>query len=156
MLLAVITVFGMTTAMAQGFAAKAGFNSVSFDLGPVSVSESGFFVGVGYEFEVSEDFDVEPSVLYSSVSDLSSLYIPVMAKYNVSEEFSVHAGPQVNYILEDAFDEAAFGLDLAIGAGYDISEEFFVEARYGFQVVRDLDDVDVNTITIGVGYRFGN
>ncbi|WP_460218713.1 outer membrane beta-barrel protein [Psychroserpens sp. MEBiC05023] len=155
MLLAAVAVFGLTNVTAQeGFSAKAGFNSVSFEFAGVSVSESGFYIGAGYQFEVSEDFDVEPAVLYSSVSDLSSLYVPVMAKYNVSEDFSIQAGPQVNYILEDGFDDGAFGLDLAFGLGYNITEEFYAEGRYGLGVVRDLDDVDVNTITIGVGYRF--
>lgn len=153
--IAVITAFGFTNINAQdGFSVKAGYNSVSFDFGGVSVSEGGFFVGVAYQFELSEEIDIEPSVLYSLVSDLSSLYVPVMVKYNLSEEFNIQAGPQINYILEDNFDEAAFGLDIAFGAGYSFSEQFFAEARYGLQVSRDLEGVDVNTFTIGVGYRF--
>ncbi|WP_142785671.1 outer membrane beta-barrel protein [Changchengzhania lutea] len=150
----VIFAFGNVNAQGAGFGVKAGYNAVSFDFGGASVSEGGFFVGLGYEFDLSESIDLEPSLLYSSVKDLSSLYIPVMFKYNLSEEFNIQAGPQVNYILEDEFDEAAFGLDIAVGAGYDITEDFFAEARYGFQVSRDLEGVDVNTFTIGVGYRF--
>jgi opacity protein-like surface antigen len=152
LLVAVMAAFTFS-AGAQGFSAKAGFNSVTMKVDSFSATESGFYIGAGYEFEVSETLDVEPSVLYSSVSDLSSLYIPIMLKYNISEDFNIQAGPQVNYLLEDV-PQGEFGLDIAAGAGYNISEEFFVEARYGFQVSRDLGDTDINTLSIGVGYRF--
>lgn len=152
--LAAFAVFAFASVNAQeGFSAKAGFNSVSVSFDGFSASESGFYVGFGYQFEVSDEFAVEPAVLYSSVSDLSSLYIPVMAKYSISDDFSVMAGPQVNYILED-MPQGEFGLDLAAGLAYNISEEFYAEARYGFQVSRDLEGVDVNTLSVGVGYRF--
>ena len=64
-------------------------------------------------------------------------------------------GP-INYLLEDLPD-GEFGLDLAFGAGYQIDDNWFVEARYGFQISRggDFGDaVDINTLTIGAGYRF--
>ncbi|WP_412984781.1 porin family protein [Pontimicrobium sp. IMCC45349] len=147
LLVAVMAAFTFS-AGAQGFSAKAGFNSLDFE----GFSESGFYIGAGYEFEVSETLDVEPSVLYSAVDNLNSLYIPVMLKYNISEDFNLQAGPQVNYILED-IEEGEFGLDIAAGAGYNITEQFFVEARYGIQVSRDVEG-ELNTLTIGVGYRF--
>ena len=152
--LAAFAVFAFANVNAQeGFSAKAGFNSVTLKASSVSVTESGFYVGVGYQFEVSEDIDVEPAVLYSSVSDLNALYIPIMFKYGISDEFSIMAGPQVNYLLED-LPQGEFGLDIAAGLAYNISEEFYAEAKYGFQVSRDIDGLDINTLSIGVGYRF--
>lgn len=159
-----IFVFGITLSVnaQEGFAVKAGINSVSakVDLGAfggnVSNSELGFYVGGGYNFELDDTWSIEPSALLSIVSDLTALYIPIMAKYEVAESITIQAGPQVNYLLEDVPD-GAFGLDLAIGGGYEINDNWFVEARYGFEISRGGDfggAVDYNTFTIGGGYRF--
>jgi opacity protein-like surface antigen len=159
-----IFVFGITVSVnaQEGFAVKAGFNNVSakVDLGAfggnVTNSEFGFYVGGGYNFELDDTWSLEPSALLSIVSDLTSLYIPIMAKYEVAESFTIQAGPQINYLLEDVPD-GAFGLDLAIGAGYQIDDNWFVEARYGFEISRGGDfgdSVDYNTFTFGAGYRF--
>ncbi|MFP4846315.1 outer membrane beta-barrel protein [Winogradskyella sp. PE311] len=151
--LAAFAVFAFASINAQeGFSAKAGFNSVSISVSGASGSESGFYLGLGYQFELSEEFDIEPAILYSSVSDLNSLYIPVMVKYGISEDFSLMAGPQVNYLLEDV-EQGEFGIDLGAGLSYNISEDFYAEARYAFQVSRDIE-ADINTLTVGVGYRF--
>jgi opacity protein-like surface antigen len=151
----------MNTYSQEGFAVKAGFNNVSINVDSggffdASDSELGFFVGGGYNFVASEQIDIEPSLLISFVDDLTSLYIPVMAKYKISDKFNVQAGPQINYLLEDLPD-GEFGLDLAFGGGYNIDSNWFVEARYGFQISRggDFGDlVDINTLTVGAGYRF--
>ena len=104
-------VLGVTFSVSaqQGFAVKAGINNVTakVDLGSfgdASDSELGFYVGGGYNFELSDKIDLEPSALLSIVSDLTSLYIPVMFKYEVVESFNVQAGPQVHYLLEDVPD----------------------------------------------------
>lgn len=153
--------FTLSTYAQEGFAAKAGFNNVSVNVDSggffdSSDSELGFFFGGGYNFEVSEEIDIEPSLLFSIVDDLTSLYIPVMAKYKISEKFNIQAGPQINYLLEDLPD-GEFGLDLAFGGAFNIDSNWFVEARYGFQISRggDFGDlVDINTLTVGGGYRF--
>lgn len=145
----------------EGFALKAGINNVTIkvdagDFGSASESELGFYVGGGYNFEVSDQFAIEPSALISFVKDLTSLYVPVMLKYEVAESFSIQAGPQINYLLEDV-EEGAFGLDLALGAGYQFNDNLFVEARYGFQLSRGGilgDFTKFNTLTFGAGYRF--
>lgn len=145
----------------EGFAVKAGINNVSIKVdagqfGSASNSELGFFIGGGYNFEAGEQFDIEPSVLLSIVDDLTSIYIPIMAKYEVADSFNIQAGPQINYLLEDLPD-GEFGLDLAVGAGYQFDDNWFVEARYGFEISRGGDFgelTDINTLTAGVGYRF--
>ena len=156
-LVAALALFGFSVNAQEGFFAKAGLSNVTakvdiFDE-TVSDSEMGFFVGVGYNFEVSDTFEVEPSVLYSLVSDLNSLYIPIMAKYEVADSFTIQAGPQINYLLEDV-PQGEFGLDLAFGVGYSFSEQFFADARYGIEVSRDIEGFSLNSLQIGVGYRF--
>ena len=138
----------------EGFSVKAGINNVTIDFdGFGSESELGFFLGGAYTFETNCEIQIEPSVLVSIVDDLTALYIPVMAKYPISDQFNIQAGPQINYILED-IDDGAFGIDLGAGAGFAIDDNWFVEARYAFEIVRSLDGANINTLTAGVGYRF--
>ena len=142
----------------EGFAAKAGINNVTLDVdGFGSESELGFFLGGSYTFDTGGDIQIEPSLLVSIVDDLTSLYIPVMAKFPLSDQFNLQAGPQINYLLEDGIDDGKLGVDLAAGAGFNIDDNWFIEARYGFEILRggDFGDaVNVNTLTAGVGYRF--
>lgn len=163
LIIAFVFLVGVTfTSNAQeGLAVKAGLNNVSVKVdvpgfGSASDSELGFFVGAGYNFELSEQVDLEPSALLSIVSDLTSLYIPVMFKYEVAPSLNIQAGPQINYLLEDT-EDGALGIDVAFGAGYAIDDNWFVEGRYGLQVSRGGDFgefTDINTLTIGGGYRF--
>ena len=74
-----------------------------------------------------------------------------MFKYGVTDQMSLVGGPQINYVND--FEDAAFGIDLALGLTYDVSDEFYVEARYGFQIARDTE-FNLNTASIGLGYRF--
>lgn len=157
--LTLVTVLSALTSIyaQEGFSVQAGLSlvnaSVEIEGEKASDSETGFFIGGAYQFELSETIAVQPAVLFSSVKDLSSLYIPVMFKYHITEQLDVQAGPEVNYLLEDV-DQGAFGIDLALGATYDISDKLYATARYGFEILRDIDDFNLNTLQIGIGYNF--
>ena len=150
LLLSVVTTQGQ-----EGFSVKSGLNSVNINNdGYGSNSEWGIYIGAGYTFNLENGFLIEPAVLFSFVDDLNSLYVPVMAKYILAEKFTVQAGPQLNYLLDSKIDDAKFGVDFAIGGGYEITEKFYVEVRYGVEIIRDLPGANINTISIGGGYRF--
>ena len=131
----------------DGFSAKLGINTVSVE----GEGDTGFYLGAGYQFELTETIDLEPALLFSSVDDLNSIYVPIMFKYGVTDQMSLLGGPQINYVTD--FEDAAFGLDLAFGLTYDVSDQFYVEARYGFEIAREIDS-KLNTASIGLGYRF--
>ena len=95
------------------------------------------------------------------------LYVPIMAKYYIGDsQFNLQAGPQAAIILDEVGGMNAFGLDLGFGAGFDITENFFLEARYAFEVTNRMGDefaeafpesdakVRINTLQVGVGYKF--
>lgn len=108
---------------------------VSGDGMSASVDESGFFVGANADFKLSDVLHVQPAVLYASVDEADFLHIPIMFKYYVAEQFNIQAGPQGSLFLEDTEDTInSFGLDLGAGLGYDINENFFVEALYAFEL----------------------
>ena len=163
--LAVFAVFAFASVNAQNFGVFANFASNSFD---GEDSASGFNIGLFAGFEISETLSIQPEVAYtsSSVDDASYNLINIngLLKYNVSEKFSLLAGPQLGFASGDIPDalDAAFGDDfsslnfqLAIGAAFDITEDLFIQARYGFQVNEHVDGIgSVNTLNAGLGYRF--
>ncbi len=167
LLCAAVAVLGLTSVNAQevqfgatggliSVDANAKFNGQSLDVD----SEIGFYIGGLADIAISDAFHVQPELLYANVNDGSALLLPIMAKYYVSEDFFVQAGPQFDFSLEDLpTDYTGLGISLAAGLGYDINEEFFIEARYSFQIndyyTGNLDiESKSNLLLFGVGYKF--
>lgn len=146
--------FGLTAGYLSA-TAKAESGGIS-----ISASESGFFAGFFADFEVSENFNVQPELQYISIQDGNALLLPVLAKYYVSEKFNLQAGPQLMFDLDESVDDfSSVNIDLAFGAGYDIDENFSVLARYSFQLnntyTGPLDlTARVNFINVGLAYKF--
>ena len=131
-----------------------------------------FHVGAIAEIPVSNDFSVQPELMYSSQgSDYSEeggydgkvkadyLNVPVIAKFYVAEGFSIEAGPQVGFLMsaKDEYDWAGdtgendlkdylkgidFGLNF--GLGYRLENGLNFGARYnlGLSDVNDSEDLD--------------
>jgi opacity protein-like surface antigen len=163
--LTAIAVFGLATMNAQSkFGIMAGYTNItqklSLDNDSTSDSESGFYVGGVADFQISEKFHIQPEILYANASETNFLYIPLLAKFMVSEQFGILVGPQANLILEDVIDGFnTLGIDLTFGANYKISENFLLEARYGLEVtnrIKDGGDLKgrFNTLHVGLGYMF--
>lgn len=171
LLTAALAVIGFTNVNAQDttFGALAGLSILSpeVDGGDVD-SETGFHIGAFAELGISDTFSLQPELTYAMAGDISMFSINAIAKYHVSEKFNIQAGPQVGFAggddidaIEDALgdDFTKLNLQLAVGIGYDITENIFAQARYGFQLndhfTGDEDfGIKINTITVGVGYRF--
>jgi len=126
----------------------------------ISVSESGFYIGAVVDFTIDEKFHIQPELLYASIDDSDGILLPIMARYYVSDKFNLQAGPQIVFSLEDTPEDfSSVEFDIAGGLGYDITDNFFLEARYTFQLNNSYtgpEDVKVrgNYLTIGVGYTF--
>lgn len=135
----------------------------------VSDDASGYYIGFLTDFEFSENWHLQPSVNYFNAEDTDFLSIPVIVQYYIeNSSFYLQAGPQGTIVLEDNPVANTFGLDAAFGAGYHITESFFIEARYGIELTNRYNresrdyaeqyDVDLNsglnTLMVGVGYKF--
>ena len=152
------------TAQDTKFGATAGFLNagakVKFGGDSVSDTEAGFYVGLIADFEASEKFHVQPELLYANVNESSALFIPVLGKIYVAESFSLHVGPQFGISLEETGeDSSSFSFELAGGLGYDITDQFFIEARYAQQLNNAYTgDLDItargNGLFVGIGYTF--
>lgn len=165
LLLTTMIIFGLNVNAQTKFGVMAGYTNITakakFGGMTVSQSESGFFVGALVDAAVSDKFHVQPELLYTNASSTNFLYIPILAKFLVSDEFSILAGPQANIILDDTIEGFnSFGLDLTFGGSYKISNNFFLEGRYGFELTNRVNEGGseikghYNTLHVGVGYMF--
>lgn len=149
------------------FGAQAGYlnmqDKAKYDGTSVSENYSGFYLGALADFTLSENWHLQPSVNYGHVEETDFLIVPVMAQYHIQNSgFYLQAGPQATISLEDTGEDfSAFGLDLGVGAGYQIDEHFFVEAKYAFEITNRYtgdgsDDLKsrINTLSVGLGYKF--
>lgn len=162
------------------FGIQAGYTNMegksSSSVGNISASgsSSGYFLGALADFTLSENFHVQPSVNYANADEVNFIIVPILAQYHIQNSgFYFHAGPQATFVL-DKFSIAdvdilkTFGLDLAFGIGYEIDANFFLEAKYSFELTNRYTDkvqnlaesqgTDVkskfNSLTIGLGYKF--
>ncbi|WP_400080094.1 outer membrane beta-barrel protein [Winogradskyella sp. R77965] len=162
----------------QQFGIRAGYSSfiakVKVDGVSGSDNISGFYIGVFTEIELSDKFNLQPELVFSNFSqdgESSSIFlVPVLAKLKVNNELSLYAGPQFDYLLnkEDSEGLKRFGLGLALGASYEISQEVFIDIRYSLGIsdrldgdlvdFEDFEDFNIkaklNYLQIGLGYRF--
>ncbi|WPR70047.1 porin family protein [Flavobacterium sp. NG2] len=190
---AAIIAFGFANAQETKFGVKAGLNIANqkFEADGFSVSPNsiiGVQVGGFAEINVAGKFAIQPEVLFSTEGsklkfdgdeiqfNLSYINIPVMAKFYAAEKFSIHAGPQLGFLvsakgkykeagmgevkedIKDAYKSVNFGLNF--GAGYEFTDNLLVDIRYnvGLSDVAETNDEGVKTtgsvFSIALGYKF--
>ena len=150
-------------AFAQQFGIKGGMNVSSNsgikDLNVDSKSKIGFNAGVFMNAPISQNFSIQPEVLYNNLGaktsgnidttiNLDYISVPVMFQYNATPKFYLEAGPQFSFLTNakvksnDAVVEAAgnalintdtlktFDFGAGIGAGYWFTPNVGINARY--------------------------
>ncbi len=126
-----------------------------------------FYAGGLADITISENFHVQPEILYSSEgaegAEFSLVRVPIMAKFYIGKRFNLQAGPSINVKLmvdEEEVDDILKRVDygLALGAAYELPGGLFCDVRYNFSLtsVSDTDEMDIliNTLQLGLGYRF--
>lgn len=178
LLFAAVAVLGFTFANAQEtkFGAKGGFNMSNLSGADNASTLIGIHLGGFAELKLSDKFAVQPELLFSMQGagfdggDLKMNYIniPVMAKYFVTNNISIEAGPQIGFLMaakadgtdvKEGYNSTDFGLNF--GGSYYIDENMFLTARYGFglsEVEKDLatgvDGSSNSVIQLSFGYKF--
>lgn len=156
------------------FGVKAGANFSSLEGDDVEGLDTytSFHFGGLLEIKLLENFSVQPEVLYSSqgakvdsdaIDDINFNYItvPVLAKfYLVSEKFSIEAGPQFAFLVDDnvkdQFETESFDFAAVGGLGYNFTENIFAQARYVLSLTEASSDAEITNrvIQVSLGYRF--
>ena len=177
--------------------AKAGLNfaSMTGDDADGYDGRTSFHLGVTAEIEVSDVFSIQPELLFSgqgftdSYSDpdfgddtditgrVNYLNLPVMAKYYISDSFSLEAGPQIGFLMsaeveeegqiafapyseeadiKDVLKSTDFALNL--GAGYKLDSGLNFSLRYSIGMTDvpdgDSDGFKHSVLQLSVGYNF--
>jgi len=138
-----LVVLGFKNSNAQDedfFAVTAGYINASskervFNRPDNTINNSGFYAGIIGERYITYEFWLQGELLYVDVNEVSFLQLPVMAKFYVSDNFNLLAGPQLSYTLEKAVpDYTNFAVGLTLGVGYNITRNLNAFTRYTFQI----------------------
>lgn len=163
------------------------FNGDGYDDFVDPKERTSFHLGLLAEIPVGERFSIQPEVLYSAQGyDIASredandleyqldyINVPILAKFYLFNSFSLEAGPQIGFLVneeidgdptgdggdlnldDDQFKTVDFGIGL--GASYKFSN-FFISGRYnlGLSDIYDMEGVDAknSVIQAGVGVMF--
>ena len=154
-----------------------GFSLVDID----AINSTGFYVGGIADVGLSDKFHAQAELTYGSAGNLGFVYLPVLAKYYVASGFNLQAGPQFSFsttldAIKDGIEDiedvigtngniddvvSSTGVDFALGAGFDITENLSVQGRYAFELTNRYNGPLNNTLTvrastfnIGVAYFF--
>lgn len=166
----------------NGFGIKAGFNLTSLhgkEKGAYKDLESlkTYHAGAYAQFRISDKFSFQPEILFSrkgfkaqsfdpmngqpsgikEETRLNYLQVPLLLVYNITDNISVHAGPQHSTIMsiryqgqEHDVSNAAFGkLEYGVVGGI---EARIGPARLGARYDLGLSDIYNNIQDLGVGY----
>ena len=166
-LLLVLALTGIIAVNAQEkvrFGATAGFvnatASAKFEGIEVSESQAGFYFGFVADAMIAEKFNIQTEVLYNRIDESDFLQLPIMGKYYVAEKVNLQAGFQLAFDLgEKVQDVSNFSFGIGPGLGVDITEDFFVDGRYMFQLNNSYTGPEdltagIDFLNIGIGYKF--
>ena len=180
LLLSTIAVLGITKSInAQnvdiGF--KTGLNISNFTGGDADRNSLfDFHIGGLAEFKINKKFSLQPELLYtrqgSEVENsvkikVDYLAIPLMVKYYISEKFSIEAGPQLSFLINDKAefndssipdvdtDASSFDFGLNIGFAYNINTNLFTQVRYNYGITTVVENPDIknSVFQISLGYK---
>tara|TARA_R100000935_G_scaffold13736_5_gene27657 strand:+ start:83341 stop:83991 length:651 start_codon:yes stop_codon:yes gene_type:complete len=157
----------------------------------------GFYVGGYSNFTLSEKFKIQPELLFAlqgsvfliedieireSADELpivgdfktkiteTTISVPVVAKYYVTNTFYLEAGPQFGFIInrEDKvieslsddpnfntrpdFDYDIFDFGVALGVGLKLTEQLSLNSRYFIGLIKRDDSVKSSVFNLGVEY----
>ncbi|MFH6944504.1 porin family protein [Flavobacterium sp. FlaQc-50] len=185
--LVAILAFGFVNAQKTRFGVKGGLNVSTFAGGNYWDAKSlvGFHVGGFAEIKIIERLAIQPEVLFSTQgaklesfgnsdidAKLNYINVPVLAKFFITKQFTVEAGPQIGFLVsakEESRDAKDFykSVDLGFnfGAGYNFTDNVFVNLRYtvGLSNVGDYNVEDTeeyfdspknSVLALSLGYKF--
>ncbi|MGK7389775.1 MAG: porin family protein [Candidatus Cyclobacteriaceae bacterium M2_1C_046] len=152
----ILTLFALGAYAQIGAGAKVGVNFANQDIEGINTeSTTGYHFGAYFTFGISENFALQPEILfskqgaelsYSSITrevDYSYLTIPVLLRFNIMRVLNLHAGPQFNILSRAELEESgtmakeeitdqlnSLDFALAFGGGVNLPKNFHLGLRY--------------------------
>lgn len=168
----------LATAQGTTWGVKAGANLSTLTEISDFDSKIGFQFGAVAEIELSDDFSIQPEILYSTqgytqdvqqqdvVARIDYLILPVSVNWEFVDDLNVQLGPQlgINTRSDIEVDDQESGMvnvndvdfGLVFGLQLEIDDNFFVQGRYNL----GLSDVQLNgpskhsVFSLSVGFFF--
>ncbi|MBU2927237.1 outer membrane beta-barrel protein [Winogradskyella psychrotolerans] len=151
--LILVTISGSFNVQAQAdFGLKGGVNLTFFNVEEANFGESsdvqlGFYAGCFADFEIENDFHLQPELLYIRLGDFKFLNAPVYLKYHINTNFNILVGPSINYFFD--FNTAKLKVRADLAFAYNLTSDLDVHMKYtiGFE------EITPNGLFLGVGYK---
>ncbi|MCG2610954.1 PorT family protein [Flavobacterium sp. SM15] len=137
-------------------------------------TKTDFYIGLYGALKLSRFYTLQPEINYSRQGasydyvvnnqartqklDVSYLSLGIANKFTF-DKFNFHVGPTIDFVVEDNFDpDSEVDLAFFLGAGYNFTKNFGIEARIKKGIVPVLDFSDSNhtnvVIQTGITYTF--
>nr|WP_297307404.1 porin family protein [uncultured Flavobacterium sp.] len=170
-ILSMFAIVGSTQAQGFSIGPKVGANFSSIKGVENIKSKTGYYVGAFAEINFTDNFSIQPEVLYtaqggkfSSVSipegslesDVTNSYVsvPVMFKYRLIAGLAVEVGPKFDFLTKsqtklhklkidskDAYQ--SFNLGLGVGLSYRLPLGLSIDARYNIGLSKLNKDISI-------------
>jgi Outer membrane protein beta-barrel domain len=127
---------------------KAGLNYANLESSKVQTDAiTSYHAGLVAELKILDSFSIQPELLYSTQgatyknaveefkNELGYLSIPVVAQFNLNNQFSIELGPQASFLLSERKkfepnDAETFDFSGVAGLRLKLTESIFINARY--------------------------
>lgn len=150
-LIVVLFVFPLSAQNAPDVGLKGGLNLTFFrynqeQFGISQDVVAGYYGGVFLDFNINDEFHIQPEVLYIGLGDFNFLNAPLYLKYDMSNSWHILVGPSLNYFFD--FFSNKFKVRADLGLAYDILPRLDVHMKYtlGFE------EITPNGLFMGIGY----
>ena len=161
-------------------------------------SKTGFYIGGFTNIKISDKFRIQPELLFSiqgtkilsegipmfnsdgSLTKIgsfeiklseSTIYVPIILQYFISNKINLEGGIQLGYILNikqeitkystnknlttanNISSYEKFDLGLNIGVGFNIFQNFRLNARYFLGVIERANSIKPSNFSLGIEYK---
>ena len=135
------------------FGVKGGLNITFFkvkesNFGFNPDTETGYYGGVFFDFEIDQVLSIQPEILYIGLNDFQFINAPIYVKYKMARHLDVMVGPSINYFFDFFTSKLKIRADLS--TAYNITSNIDIHLKYtiGFE------EISPNGLFIGLGYTF--
>lgn len=134
------------------------YSSVNYD------THTDFYIGFYGALKLSRFYTLQPEIDYSAQGSNSNtgdfnvdyLSVEVINKFTFSDKFNIHFGPTLDFVVSKDFNtEADVDMAFVLGAGYNFTPNFGVEARVKKGIINVIyDDVNHTNVVFSLGATY--
>ena len=136
----------------SSFGIKGGANFTFFKVpegafGTSPETVTGIYVGGFADFEMDDNFSVQPELLYIVLNDFNFINAPIYLKYQVGNSFNLLVGPSLNYFFDFFTNKFKVRGDLA--TSYELTNNLNIHIKYAL----GFEEITPNGLFIGLGLK---